>query len=41
MLLAVVVLPANLQDRQVRLTVLLEALDDAPNLELIWVDLAV
>ena len=38
MLLAVVVLPANLQDRVGAKAVLLLALDDAPNLELIWAD---
>lgn len=38
MLLAVVVLPGNIQDREGAKAVLLETLDDAPNLELIWAD---
>jgi putative transposase len=38
MLLTVVVTAANMQDRQGAKAVFLEAVDDAPNLELIWAD---
>jgi putative transposase len=38
LLLTVVVTAANIQDRQAAKAVLLEAVDDAPNLELVWAD---
>jgi putative transposase len=38
MLLTVVVTAANMQDRQAAKAVFLEAVDDAPNLELVWAD---
>ena len=38
LLLTVVVTSANVQDREAAKAVFIEALDDAPNLELVWAD---